>query len=187
MKVHSGIERVRNMLMETLGHSVANWGMSPTLGRLYGLLYFADEPMSLDQMAKELMVSKATVSINIRILESVKCVQKVWQKGSRKDFYIAENDFEKMMQEFLRTNAQTKLKIQKEVIFRAITELEELLQSNLPQDVEEQAKKDLEKIYHWNYWLQISEKWFNFFLESELTDEPKAPLQRINVEWGDEE
>lgn len=186
MKVHSQIERVRDILIEAIGHSVSIWGLNQTLGRLYGLLFFADEPMSLDQMAKELMVSKATISINIRTLEGIMCVQKIWQKGSRKDFYIAKRDFEKIMQEVLRTNGQAEVEIQKKAFTQAITELEDILRNNPSQEIEEQAKKDLEKVYQLVHWLQVGEKWLHFFLESGLPDEPKAPIRRIEVEWGDE-
>ena len=49
--------------------------------------------MSLDDMARELGVSKGSVSTNIRELEKWGAVRQVWVKGERRDFYEAEEDF----------------------------------------------------------------------------------------------
>jgi DNA-binding transcriptional regulator GbsR (MarR family) len=59
-------------------------------GQIYALLFLSEEPLSLDDIAERLAVSKSNVSINIRLLEDMRMVRKVWVKGSRRDYYEAE-------------------------------------------------------------------------------------------------
>ena len=44
-------------------------------GQIYALLFLADEPLSLDEIAERLSVSKSNVSINIRLLEEYDLVE----------------------------------------------------------------------------------------------------------------
>lgn len=71
-------------------------------GQIYALLFLSDEPLSLDEIGERLGVSKSNISINIRMLEEVGLVRKVWVKGSRKDYYAAELAYpKKVLKDFL--------------------------------------------------------------------------------------
>lgn len=71
-------------------------------GQIYALLFLAEEPLSLDDIAEKLSVSKSNVSINIRMLEDFNLVRKVWVRGSRKDYYAAERVYpKKVLKNFL--------------------------------------------------------------------------------------
>lgn len=71
-------------------------------GQIYALLFLADEPLSLDDIAERLQVSKSNVSVNIRMLEEYNLVRKVWVKGSRRDYYAAERVYpKKVIRDFL--------------------------------------------------------------------------------------
>lgn len=71
-------------------------------GQIYALLFISDEPLSLDEISKQLGISKSNVSINIRMLEDYYLVRKVWIKGSRKDYYAAERVYpKKVLGDFL--------------------------------------------------------------------------------------
>ncbi|MBI4224400.1 MAG: ArsR family transcriptional regulator [Deltaproteobacteria bacterium] len=77
-------------------------------GQMYALLYLSEEPLSLDDIAEKLAVSKSNVSINIRLLEDYDLVRKVWVKGSRKDFYSAERNYpKKVIKDFLENIRRT--------------------------------------------------------------------------------
>ena len=89
-------------LMEAMGRITSFWGFSKIMGQLYGLLYLSPKPLSLDEMAGSLSVSKGNVSINIRALERWNMVRTVWVKGDRKDYYEAETDFWKIVKGVLR-------------------------------------------------------------------------------------
>lgn len=83
----------RDNFIESAGRTTQGFGIGRIIGQLYALLFFAREPLSLDDMARELRVSKGSVSTNVRELEKWNAVKRVWIKGSRKDFYESEVDF----------------------------------------------------------------------------------------------
>lgn len=77
-------------------------------GQIYALLFLSEEPLSLDDIAEKLCVSKSNVSINIRMLEEYDLVRKVWVKGSRKDYYLAERTYpKKVIKDFLENIRRT--------------------------------------------------------------------------------
>jgi len=77
-------------------------------GQIYALLFLSEEPLSLDDIAERLAVSKSNVSINIRMLEEFSLVRQVWVKGSRKDYYAAERVYpKKVIKDFLEKIRRT--------------------------------------------------------------------------------
>ncbi len=95
--MNTQVHELQHGTMETMGRITSFWGFSKIMGQLYGLLYLSPAPLTLDQMAEDIAVSKGNVSINIRALERWNMVRQVWVKGDRKDYYEAETDFWKIM------------------------------------------------------------------------------------------
>ena len=100
-------------------------------GQIYALLFLSEEPLSLDDIADRLAVSKSNVSINIRMLEDYNLVRKVWVKGSRKDYYAAERVYpKKVLKDFLEkirgslTDAITTIERTRAKVTEAKVELE---------------------------------------------------------------
>ena len=87
------IDRVRDNFIESMGRISKFWGFSRLMGQMYGMLYLSNEPLSLDKLAEGLMVSKGSVSTNVRALERWGMVEKVWVKADRKDYYRAKTKF----------------------------------------------------------------------------------------------
>lgn len=120
------VQEACDIVIEAFGRTYALYGLPDVLGRIYGALFFAEEPKGLEDIARELQVSKATVSVNVRLLEAVKSVRKVWVKGSRRDYYEAERNVSKIMIESLRANMQREMEISSEAIGRSKELLSEL-------------------------------------------------------------
>lgn len=179
------IERIRHNLLASIGRLMGVWGLNDTIGRIFGLLYLSDEPLSLDEMARELEVSKATISVHIRTLERIKSVQRIWRKGSRKDYYVAERDFYKILQEILRTNAVEEIKCHGEANAEAVRAYQAVIDGDYPAGVKEQARCDLEKVFMIIEWIRRGERWMRFFMEQALTEGPEE-IKRIEVEWEEE-
>lgn len=77
-------------------------------GQIYALLFLSDEPLSLDDIAERLRISKSNISINVRMLEDSHLVRKIWVKGSRRDFYSAERIYpKKVLKDFLEKIQRT--------------------------------------------------------------------------------
>jgi len=96
------LKKVEDIFTETLGKTADAFGISRAVAQLYAILYLSPKPLSLDEMAEHLKVSKGNISVNIRILNDWQAVRKIWQRGSRKDYYVAELDIKKIIMNKLR-------------------------------------------------------------------------------------
>jgi DNA-binding transcriptional regulator GbsR (MarR family) len=85
-----------------MGVAAATSGLLNQLqGRIFGLLYLREEPLSLDAIADDLQQSKSNVSVQVRGLVEWHLVRRVRVEGSRKDHYEAATDFWRVMQEIM--------------------------------------------------------------------------------------
>jgi len=120
------LRRVEDIFAGTLGKTADAFGISRTVAQLYAILYLSPKPLSLDEMAEHLRVSKGNVSVNIRILNDWQAVRKIWQKGSRKDYYAAELDIKKVIINKLKTGLNRRVG----EIMDQIVKIEEMLNSS---------------------------------------------------------
>jgi DNA-binding transcriptional regulator GbsR (MarR family) len=72
------------------------------MGQIYGLLYLSLEPLTLDEIAQQLGMSKGNVSLNIRSTERWGLIRRLNKRADRKDYYEAEIDFWKVIKDILR-------------------------------------------------------------------------------------
>jgi len=100
----------RSKFIEAGGSTTQSFGLGRLVGQIYALLYIHPDPLCLDDIASQLGVSKASISITIRQMERWTAVHKVWIKGDRRDFYEAEIDFRKILRNGLLETLQKKLK-----------------------------------------------------------------------------
>jgi DNA-binding transcriptional regulator GbsR (MarR family) len=78
--------------VESIGGYFAQYGLSAIAGRLMGLAMVTDRPLSLDDMAGALGVSRASVSTNIRMIKAVAFVEQVSLPNDRRDYYRCSRD-----------------------------------------------------------------------------------------------
>src|SRR5258708_5139597 len=96
------MDRLTGIFADGIGAAAATSGVITQLqGRIFGLLYLQEEPLSLDEITDELQQSKSNVSVQIRGLVDWQLVRQVRVAGSRKDHYVAATDFWRVMQEIL--------------------------------------------------------------------------------------
>lgn len=86
------MEDIKNRLGEEIARSFKWSGNSPLNGHLFSLLLFSEKPLSLQEMADQLGVTKAAVSIRIRALERMGLCVKVSRIGDRRDYYQLAED-----------------------------------------------------------------------------------------------
>jgi hypothetical protein len=72
--------------VEQLGHLAEGEGLPRTAGRMMGLLMVCSEPMGIDELATTLKVSRASVSTNSRLLQSLQIADLVREPGNRRDY-----------------------------------------------------------------------------------------------------
>jgi DNA-binding transcriptional regulator GbsR (MarR family) len=81
-----------NKFVEQLGVMMDAEGYPRVAGQLLALLLVSPEPQSLDDLASQLDVSKASVSVNIRNLEHRGIVERIGHAGDRRDYYQVADD-----------------------------------------------------------------------------------------------
>lgn len=83
----------RHGFIERMGLSAETDGLSRIAGRLFGALILESEPRSLDDLADQLDVSKASVSTEARRLVERGVAERVGKPGDRRDYYVLAPDF----------------------------------------------------------------------------------------------
>lgn len=87
------MDRGQRDFVERMGQNAEADGMSPIAGRLFALLLLSEDPRSLDDLAADLQVSKASVSTDARRLLDRGIVVRVTRPGDRRDYYELAPDF----------------------------------------------------------------------------------------------
>nr|WP_223596483.1 GbsR/MarR family transcriptional regulator [Neobacillus bataviensis] len=150
------LEEAEANVIDAIAETMDLYGVTPSVGRLYGVLYFSDEPMTLDQMGNSLGMSKPSMSTSIKSLMDIEMVQKVWRKGERKDLYTAEKDFFVSFVSFFCKKWNRELSINLQAIEKSTEQLNSLLENpDVPDAIQTKARKDLQlleeatKYYIW--------------------------------------
>ncbi|UCZ52442.1 transcriptional regulator [Bacillus shivajii] len=139
------VEEARDVMISALAQTMVIYGVTPSVGRIYGVLYFSEVPMSLDDIKDEVAMSKASVSNAMRELLETEMVIKVWKKGERKDHFIAEKDFMRNFINFFVKNLRQERSLFMKANEQAKPILEELSESS-SDEVKDIAKQDLENL-----------------------------------------
>ena len=96
------MDQARAVFIEGMGAASATSGvLSQLQGRIFAVLFLEDHPLSLDDIARALQLSKSNISINIRNLVEWHLVRRVTVPNSRRDHYEAASDFWRVMQEIM--------------------------------------------------------------------------------------
>ena len=103
------LEATRRRFIEAGGHTTQSLGFGRIIGQIYALLYLTPKSLCLDDIVAALGVSKASVSISVRQLQSWSAIKLVWVKGDRKDYYEAETDFNHLLRNGLLEMIRKKL------------------------------------------------------------------------------
>ena len=78
--------------IETMGLALESDGLPRIAGRIFGLLLVSEDARSLDDLAAELRVSKASISTNARLLEHRGVLEQVSRPADRRDYYQVPHD-----------------------------------------------------------------------------------------------
>lgn len=78
--------------IDALAAQLAGWNMPNNAARLYGYLQIMNEPASLDEIARDLEISKSNAWAAARTLEVSADVRRVTERGSKRIFFIAGDD-----------------------------------------------------------------------------------------------
>ena len=74
------------------GEMASHWGINRTMAQIHALLYATARPLDTDEIMERLQISRGNANMNLRALVDWNLVRKTHQIGSRKDFFVAEED-----------------------------------------------------------------------------------------------
>jgi len=89
MKTESinSVAQARRRLEELGGRTAQDLGLGRIVGQLLVHLYFQPNARSLDEIEEELGLSKASVSVAARQLDSLGLIKRVWVAGDKRSYY----------------------------------------------------------------------------------------------------
>ena len=107
-----------------------SWGINPSMGELFALLYITGTEWTAEELRSWLHVSRGNVSMNLRELLAWGVVRKVHRPGERRELYRAETEvwtlFRRILKERKRRELDPTLSVL-DMIFR-LSESEPALQ-----------------------------------------------------------
>lgn len=133
------VREAREEVIGAMERTAEIYGVSRSYGRLYGLLFFADEPVSLDTLVERSGYAKSTVSSTTRELQRLHLVHRRSVAGEgKRAFYEAERDFWTVLQELFGREVRREI----DTMLRSLETAVERLESAEG----DQAERDLQKV-----------------------------------------
>ncbi|WP_284139504.1 MULTISPECIES: GbsR/MarR family transcriptional regulator [unclassified Virgibacillus] len=149
-------EETIEKFIQVIAKNMNLYGITSSIGRLYGVLYFSEEPMTLDDMRDALVMSKTSMSTGVRTLSDMKMVESTFKKGIRKDLYQSEEDWYKSFTSLFGNRWRQHTETNMEEADEAMEKLEQLLQQTKDPALQEKIKHDIDRLhYAKNYYLWL--------------------------------
>ncbi|MGV2963056.1 GbsR/MarR family transcriptional regulator [Paenibacillus sp. AGC30] len=149
---------LRKKVIGAIANTMDLYGVNHSFGQLYGIMYFEDRPMTLEEMKTSMNMSKSNMSYAVRSLTESQMIYKLEEKRERQDQYLAETNFFRTFQNFFGAKLQREIDVMQESLGEVIPELSEIIlaRTTLPEERED-ALRDLHKLQHaeqYYEWLQ---------------------------------
>jgi len=106
------------------------FGVSKSVGEIYGLLFISTRPVPLDYVRERLQMSSGSASQGLRLLRSVAAVRATYVPGDRRDHFLVETDLRKITTGFLRERVVPNLLVHEERLERLSDLIGELPSGN---------------------------------------------------------
>jgi predicted DNA-binding transcriptional regulator len=91
MSTHS-LNMEQRQFIEDLGRLLVAWGQPSAAARLYGYLLLRNEPASLDDIARDLEISKTSAFGAVAELERQRNLRRLSERGSKRAYFVLTDD-----------------------------------------------------------------------------------------------
>lgn len=98
----ASIAESKALFVRRWGEMAAYWGISRTMAEIHALLYVTVRPLCTDDIMAQLAVSRGNASMNLRALVDWGLIQRVHQRGDRKEYFTAVPDVWGMFESITR-------------------------------------------------------------------------------------
>ncbi|MGP4106576.1 GbsR/MarR family transcriptional regulator [Virgibacillus sp. L01] len=146
-------EETIEKFIQVIARNMNLYGITSSVGRLYGVLYFSNQPMTLDDMREALVMSKTSMSTGVRALSDMKMVESTFKKGIRKDLYQSEEDWYKSFTSLFGNRWRHHTETNIEEADETVSELNAILEETDDEDLKQKIHQDIERLqYARNYY-----------------------------------
>ncbi len=114
----------KQRFIEIWGKMASGWGIPPTMARVHALLLASADPLTADDVVKELDISMGSANTNLRELAEWGLVYRKHINGERREYFEAERDTWAIMRQIIIHRKRKELD-------PVIAELEQLKQVNV--------------------------------------------------------
>ncbi|WP_317933979.1 GbsR/MarR family transcriptional regulator [Sporosarcina aquimarina] len=156
MDAHEKLEKSRKRITESIAQNIHLYGLPPSAGRQFGMMFFENRPLTLDDMSAELGMSKTSMSTSIRTLSEAKLVERVWERGVRKDLYEAKDDWYQIFIDMFTVKWRRAVSLHTAAIRKSLNELKDLKRDEgISTELLAEVDSDIEKLeyireyYNW--------------------------------------
>ena len=122
------LKNARENFIQGLSRISQFWGFPKAMGAIFAAIYLSPTPTSLDQLVEQVNVTKGAVSTNVRALERLGMVHRHVQIGERKDYYVAETDFWRIVRGILKEREKNEF----DLAIHSVDESLQMVQSAAP-------------------------------------------------------
>ncbi len=165
------LENARRRVTEAIAQNIYLYGLPPAAGRQYGMMFFHNEPLTLDDMTEELGMSKTSMSTSVRALTDAKLVERAWRRGVRKDLYKVKDDWYQGFIDMFTTKWRKSVSLHSSAIRRSLTELEKLLKDEtVSEEVKEMAQADIERLLYIRDYYEWLDRLVDAFEDHDIFD-----------------
>ena len=119
-------------------------GLPKSVGEIYGLLFVAPKPMAMDDIMERLGISLGAASQGLKLLRSFGAVRVVYERGDRRDHYVADLELSRFATAFIKDELQPRMDVAAERIKR----MEEAL-AELPSKERRATRERIDRLKHW--------------------------------------
>lgn len=121
------VDAVREDVIESIERSAEVYGLSRSAGRVFGVLYFADEPLSIPELVEETGYAKSTISNVTRKLTRIGMThRRSSEGGGRRVRFTPESDVWFIIQDVFRQYVHREMEVTQRALDRALRELDGL-------------------------------------------------------------
>lgn len=130
--------------IESWGAMGSIWGVNASTARVHALLMTSAEPLSLDDIATRLGISRGNASMCLKELRGWAVIRLIKEPGDRRDYYVSESNVQKMFFAIARERKRREFDPLVEVVETTLQALTEEIAGR--QDEVKERLKQMEKL-----------------------------------------
>ncbi|AJQ93445.1 GbsR/MarR family transcriptional regulator [Gynuella sunshinyii] len=131
------------------GEMGSRWGFNRTVGQMLALIVMSEKPLSADEIAEALNISRGNVSMAIKELNSWQLIRTHREPGDRKDYYVANGSIWQLAQQVMAERKKREVDPTLSMLRSQLMDVEESSEMSYEQRKMSEIHDLLELFNHW--------------------------------------